>query len=71
MPCGSATQGAVWPCRVQLANEDKGTEDDACRSHQPPIRLINVDPFANAFNDGPIPPDGHLGNRPYRQNDEV
>ncbi len=69
MPCGSATQ--VRRCGlIQLANEDKELKTMLAGVINRQFKLINVDPFANAFNDGPIP-DGHWKTDLTDMNDEV
>ena len=59
----------VWPY-VQLANEDKELKTMLAGVINRQFKLINVDPFANAFNDGPIP-DGHWKTDLTDMNDEV
>ena len=59
----------VWPY-VQLANEDKELKTMLAGVINRQFKLINVDPFANAFNDGPIP-DGHWKTDLTDMNDEM
>lgn len=59
----------VWPY-VQLANEDKELKTMLAGVINRQFKLINVDPFANAFNDGPIP-DGHWKTDLTDMSDEV
>lgn len=59
----------MWPY-VQLANEDKELKTMLAGVINRQFKLINVDPFANAFNDGPIP-DGHWKTDLTDMNDEV
>lgn len=59
----------VWSY-VQLANEDKELKTMLAGVINRQFKLINVDPFANAFNDGPIP-DGHWKTDLTDMNDEV
>lgn len=42
----------VWPY-VQLANEDSHLKDMVEGTIRQQFKLINIDPYANAFNDGP------------------
>ena len=59
----------VWPY-IQLANEDEHLRNMLAGVINCQFSLICIDPYANAFNDGPIP-DGHWKTDLTDMNDEV